>query len=167
MRHTSPIIHRKVTSHLLIQQNSYEACSIGQTLGTRKMRNAPASSLRPEGDPTSSIAPRPQTQGSTQLPRQGPGPGPSRPDPRPPPTPPTPLPPARLSAGRQDTGPSSSDSISAMPPRLRQELSSTSIHLPHGPLNPEQWRPLNRSPLGRVRLAEKRLAGVSQQTPAR
>lgn len=106
--------------------------------------------------------PAPETQVTTQLPGGAPGPIPGVRQP-----PPPPLPPARLFAGRPETGPCSSDSISARPPRLPQELSSTSVHLPHGPLNPEQWRPLNRSSLGRIRLAEERLAGVSQQTPAR
>lgn len=136
------------------------------------MRNAPACLLRTEGDlpgplrPLLHPLPAPETQVSTQLPLLGPDPLRAR----------FPesasllllhSPAVRLSAGRPDAGPCSSDSISARPPRLRLELSSTSVHLPHGSLNPEQWRPHNRSSLGRTRLAEKRLAGVSQQTPAR
>lgn len=173
MRHTSPNMHSKVTSHLLMLHNCYEACTIGQTLGTRKLRNAPACSLRTEGDLPGPLSPllhpsRPRDPGITTTPPAGPRPPPGPiPGVRQPPPAPLPPIPARLSAGRPDTGHCSSDSIPASPPRLRLELSNTSVHLPHGSLNPEQWRPLNRSSLGRSRLAEKRLAGVSQQTPAR
>lgn len=116
VRHTSPNIRSKVTSHLFIQQNSYEACP---TLGTRKnaQRTAHGGSSSWSVKPSPPCLPASKTQVRTQLP--GWAPAPSRPDSRSPPASSYSTPSSQASASRPDTGPRSSDSISARPPRLR------------------------------------------------
>lgn len=164
-----------MTSHLLIQHTSYETCPICQTLGTRKMCSAPACSLRTEGDLPGPLRPLlhpPETQESTQLPCWARPP--SRPD-----SPSRPASSYSTPSGRAFRRPPRYRPFflrlhfSLLPNPNPPSLEATAgtfkhpVYLPHGSLNPEQWRPLNRSSLGRIKVTEKRLVGVSQQTPAR
>lgn len=84
---------------------------------------------------------------------------PPGPIPRPHPPPPTPLSPACSPPGAHNQALGPPPPFQAALPRFLEEPSGTSVHLPHGSLNPEQWRTLNRPFPRRIRSAEKRLPG--------